>query len=99
MAYIAHGLKIQIKSHHGNYLRADTNLTVNLTQVANYLRADTNLTVNLTQVAKEWEQWTVQYVGNKVQLRSHHGTYLRADPNTSVNLAKEPKEWEQWTIN
>ncbi|CAE7557424.1 IFI27 [Symbiodinium sp. CCMP2456] len=34
--------------------------------------------------AKEWETWTMEFHGDKVALRSHHGTYLRAQADGFV---------------
>ena len=49
--------------------------------------------------AQAWEMWTLECIGDKVALRSHHGKYLTAKKDGSVVATQsKARSWEKWTM-
>ena len=75
--------KVQFKGHHGKYLVAEPNGTVN----ANRPQAST------------WETWTVETIGSGLAFKSYHGKYLVAESNGALNANRSWKrEWETFKV-
>ncbi|CAE7378151.1 IFI27 [Symbiodinium microadriaticum] len=50
--------------------------------------------------AKEWETWTMEFHGDKVALRSHHGKYLTAQADGFVVADRESARGsEKWSMD